>query len=449
MSLDVVDPRTGRVVDDVALLAEAGVTRVTGQAADAFGPWSATPVARRRALLLGMAEALAKERDEVAAGYSRQHGKLPHEAEVELDRAVETIEWFADAAERLLAPRSLPGRSGFGRREVHVDPVGPVLAIVPWNYAAVILARKIAPALAMGCPVIVKGPEQTPGVTKAFMRAAEQAGIPSGVLQVVFAEPPVVAGLVRAPAVRQVSFTGSTRVGRIIAGLAAESLTPCVLELGGHAPVIVTEDADLVDAVPTIVAAKAASTGQSCGSPSRVLVHRSRHDEFVDRCAAAAADVVMGPLSSAARRIAVHELVVDARDRGAAVRCGGEIPPGPGFHYPMTVLTDVPPEARVLAEEPFGPVLPVVAYVEESDAVREANGNDFALSAYVFGEPAHAERIACRVDAGSVSVNVVPTAFPDAPLGGRRASGYGYEGGDAGLLAFGRLRILQTRGKRV
>jgi succinate-semialdehyde dehydrogenase/glutarate-semialdehyde dehydrogenase len=200
--------------------------------------------------------------------------------------------------------------------------------------------------------------------------------------------------------------------------------------------------------VPALVAAKTASTGQSCGSPSRVLVHRSRHDEVVDRFVAAAADVVMGPLNNAARRAAVHQLVVDARDLGATVRCGGELPTTPGFHYPVTVLADVPPTARVLAEEPFGPVLAVLSYVDEADAVRIANDNDFALSAYVFGEPAHAERIAEQVNAGSVTVNGVPTAFPDAPLGGRQASGYGYEGGAAGLLAFGRFKILQTQGRQ-
>lgn len=259
--MDVTDPRTGLVVDTVSLLDRTAVPHVVGLAAGRSGWWSDTPVAQRCAFLLGMAEILAKQRDEFAVEYSGQHGKLLQEAKTELDRAVETIEWFAGEAERLLAPRALPSRAGFGRRELLVDPVGPVLAIVPWNYAAVILARKVAPALAIGCPVIVKGPEQTPCVARAFAWAAEQAGIPHGVLQVVFAEPPVVAELVCAPGVRQVSFTGSTRVGRIIAGLAGRNVTPCLLELGGNAPVIVTGDADLGQTVTTLVAAKTAFHG--------------------------------------------------------------------------------------------------------------------------------------------------------------------------------------------
>lgn len=446
MNADVVDPSTGQVVDTVTLLDADGVRDVVDAAVDAFSTWSRTPVAERRRLVLDMATALARDTPRLAIEYSRQHGKLVTEARTELDRAVDTIKWAAVTAEHLVRPRSLPDRPGLEGRAVLVEPAGPVLAFVPWNFAAVIASRKVASALAMGCSVIIKGPEETPCVARAFVRAAAEAGVPPGAVQSVFAEPSVVAQLVCSPEVRQVTFTGSARVGRIIAALAAENLTPCVLELGGHAPVIVTADADICLATDTLVAAKFGSTGQSCGSPSRFLVQQPVYEEFLDRFCLLADDRAMGPLNSAARRVHVHELVLDAEERGATIRCGGQLPETPGFHYPATVLADVPPRARVLAEEPFGPVAPVLAYHDENDAIRVANDNDYALSAYVFGEPHHAAELAARIDAGSVTINAVPTAFPDAPLGGRRNSGYGYEGGEEGMLAFGRLKILQTRG---
>jgi succinate-semialdehyde dehydrogenase/glutarate-semialdehyde dehydrogenase len=443
---DVVAPDTGQVVGQVPLLAEDQVPDVVGTADRAFRSWSATSLERRCQVLLDLATALAERAPALAEEYSRQHGKPVAEAKIEIDRAVDTVCWTAQAVGATTRPRTLPNRPGLAGRELRVEPAGPVLAIVPWNFAAVILARKVAPALAMGCPIIVKGPEETPCVAQAFQAAADEVGCPPGTLQTVFAEPAVVRQLVRSPRVRQISFTGSTRVGRIIAALAAENLTPCVLELGGHAPVIVTAGADLDLAAKTLVPAKFAATGQSCGSPSRFLLDRRIHDEFVDRFCHGLDGHSMGPLNSARRRDHVHRLVLDALRRGAVLRRGGTLPDTPGFHYPATVLTDVPRDAAILAEEPFGPVAPMLVYEDDDAAVAIANDCDLALSAYVFGEPGHATELAAQIDAGSVTVNAVPTAFPDAPLGGRRASGYGYEGGDEGLLAFGRLKILQTGG---
>ncbi|MGH3758751.1 aldehyde dehydrogenase family protein [Actinophytocola sp.] len=444
--VDVVAPGTGQLVDQVGLLAEEHVPDVVSMADRAFRTWSATPLRHRQEVLHAMADALTERIALLAKDYSEQHGKLVHEAQIELERAVDTIHWVATSAGSATRPRDLPPRPGLAHREVRVDPAGPVLAMVPWNYAAVILARKVAPALAMGCSVIVKGPEETPCVARAFQAAAEDAGCSPGTLQTVFAEPAVVQALVRSPRLRQISFTGSTRVGRIIATLAAEHLTPCVLELGGHAPVIVTADADLDLAVRTLVAAKFAATGQSCGSPSRFLLDRRIHDEFVERFCDRLDDHPMGPLNSARRREHVHGLVSDAVRRSAVLRRGGTLPSTPGFYYPATVLTDIPADAAILTEEPFGPVAPMLRYDDDDTAVDMANSTTLALSAYVFGDIDHAAALAARIDAGGVTLNAVPTAFPDAPLGGRHDSGYGYEGGDEGLLAFGRLKILQTGG---
>lgn len=325
-----------------------------------------------------------------------------------------------------------------------------MLAIVPWNFPAVVLARKLGPALVMGCTVAVKGPEQTPRLMAGFAAAADRAGLPPGVMQIVAADPARTQALVERREFRHVTFTGSSRVGRLVAAAAAANLTPCTLELGGHAPAIVMADADLDLAATRLAAAKFGSAGQSCGAPSRFLVARRVYQPFVRRLVAAAPGLDnepggrMGPLQNEQRRTAVHSLVVDAVSRGARLELGGVPSAPPGWYYPATVLTDVPEDARIMSEEPFGPVAPVLPYEDEEQAVALANGTTYALSGYVFGGTRRASSIADRLNAGSVCVNSAPGAAPDAPLGGRDASGYGYEGGVEGLLAFTRLKIRQA-----
>lgn len=455
VGVPLVDPRTERLLGEVPLLPSEGVDGVARRSSDAFRRWADVAVGERCERVREIARLLERSIPEVAAAFSREHGKTGAEAATELARAVDTLRWSAEEAGRVTSPTPLPERVGTAR-EVLVDPAGPVLAIVPWNFPAVVLARKLGPALAMGCSVVVKAADETPSVTEAFAMAARRAGLPEGTVQVVHAAPEVADALVRRREFASISFTGSTRVGRSVAAAAALTPTPCILELGGHAPAIVTADADLDTAVPALVAAKFGSTGQSCGAPSRFLVDRKVHEEFVERFTALAPACdyeqdgagragTMGPLNNARQRTRVHELVVDARNRGARVRLGGRLPEVVGYYYPATVLTDVPADARILREEPFGPLAPVIAYDEDRQAVELANDGDYALSAYVFGEHDHARRLGGALDAGAVSVNFAAGAVPDAPLGGRRASGYGYEGGTAGLLAFGRLKTLQCR----
>jgi succinate-semialdehyde dehydrogenase/glutarate-semialdehyde dehydrogenase len=446
----VVDPRTGAVIERLDLLAPGEVVDVGHRAGAAFPAWAATPIGERCRLVAALAAALAARAPEVARAYSREQGKTVDEAGLELARAVEMLEWAAAQAERILRSAPLPERFGL-RRSVEAEPAGPVLAIVPWNFPAIVLARKLGPALVTGCPVVVKGAEQTPAVLRAFTAAAADAGLPPDTVRLIFAGPAESQALAGRPEFRHVTFTGSTRVGRLVAASAAANLTACTLELGGHAPAIVTAGADLDLAAARLAAAKFGSAGQSCAAPSRLIVAREVHDEFVDRLVAHAPRLdrdpgpgaAMGPLNNEARRGAVHALVVDAVDRGAEARIGGVRPDGPGFYYPATVLTGVVPPARVMIDEPFGPVAPVYAFDDENEAVAVANGTAYALSACVFGRTGPATAIAGRLDAGSVSVNSAPGAAPDAPLGGRRASGYGYEGGDEGLLAFARLKICQ------
>jgi succinate-semialdehyde dehydrogenase / glutarate-semialdehyde dehydrogenase len=450
----VIDPRTGTVLEQVCMLPPSGVAEVARTAATAWEPWAQTPLAQRCRLVAALADALAEMAPALAQEYSREQGKTVAEAGTELTRAQETLRWAAACAGRAGQAAALADRDGL-TRAVLVEPVGPVLAVVPWNFPAVVLARKLGPALVMGCTVAVKGPEQTPRLMAGFAAAAERTGLPAGVMQIVAADPAETRALVERPEFRHVTFTGSSRVGRLVATAAAANLTRCTLELGGHAPAIVMADADLDLASARLTAAKFGSAGQSCSAPSRFLVARSICEPFVRRLVAAAPVLDnepagtnrpaarMGPLQNGERQAAVHALVVDAVAGGARLRLGGVLPTTPGYYYPATVLTDVPEDARIMAQEPFGPVAPVLPYDDEEQAVALANSTTYALCAYVFGVTRHATSIAGRLNAGSVSINSAPGAAPDAPLGGRDASGYGYEGGTEGLLAFTSLKLRQ------
>lgn len=445
------NPRTGEPVGTAPLLPAGELPALAARAAAGFADWSARPVAERCRAIAELARLLADRPSAIGRQFSLEAGKTVAEAEAELDRAVETLCWYLEVAEQSLAGYRIaaPGLA----RSVLVEPAGPVLAIVPSNFPAVVLARKVGPALLAGCSVVVKGPETVPSVVTALVELAHRAGVPDTVLQPVFLEPADAAALVARPEFRVVSFTGSTRTGRLVAAGAVGTLAQCVLELGGHAPAIVAADADLAVAVPALVRSKFGSAGQSCAAPSRFLVQHGRLAEFVERFAAAAPALegerdaagepgTLGPLHTAARQAEVHELVTDALDRGARVVTGGRLPERPGYYYPATVLADVPADARVLSEEPFGPLAPVVGYTDEDEAVRLANGTPYGLGAFVFGEPDRMRLLAGRLNAGRVSINCASGADPQSPLGGRGDSGYGYEGGVQGLLAFSRLKAL-------
>jgi len=327
-------------------------------------------------------------------------------------------------------------------------PVGPVAALVPWNFPAGGPMRKIAAALSAGCTIVIKPSEEVPATACALAQAFHDAGLPAGVLNVVFGVPEEVSTrLIADSRIRFVAFTGSVPVGKHIAGLAAAFMKPAMMELGGHAPVIVCEDADPVAAARACVQAKTVNAGQVCTSPSRFLVHRSLLDaftsEFVDATKAVVVGnglrpgVRMGPLASSRRRDAVHRLVTDAQNRGSFVLTGGQPVPGPGFFYPLTVLTGVPPDAHVLNEEPFGPLAPILSFDGVDEALEVANSLPFGLAAYAFTDSAAtAERLVRGFEAGILSINHCGGSVPQAPSGGMKESGYGKEGGPEGLAGY-------------
>ncbi|GAA2736211.1 aldehyde dehydrogenase family protein [Actinocorallia aurantiaca] len=451
------DPRTGEVIEELPLMAERDAPGLAQRAAGAFGAWSRVPPRRRAEILAGTARVLAGRAPAIAPRFALESGKTLLEARAELARACETLLWIAGHAEDVLRPVVLEDLEDSGLiREVTAEPAGPVLAIVPSNFPAVVTARKAGAALAMGCPVVLKAPETTPSVVRAFTAAATEAGLPEGVLRLAFTTPGGAAALVRRPEFRTVSFTGSTRTGRLVAAAAAETLAQCVLELGGHAPAIVTADADLDAAVSALVPMKFGSAGQSCAAPSRFLVAESAASAFLARllaalpaleCDPSGTHATLGPLHTESRRAEVHALVQDAVTRGAVLRSGGRVPDHPGYYYPPTVLTDVPATARILAEEPFGPLIPLQTFTTESEAVALAGSTPYALGAFLFGPEPRMRALAPRLNAGRVSINSASGADPASPLSGRSESGYGYEGGREGLQAFTRLKVTITPAK--
>jgi succinate-semialdehyde dehydrogenase / glutarate-semialdehyde dehydrogenase len=331
---------------------------------------------------------------------------------------------------------------------VHKEPVGPVAAFTPWNFPIHQIVHKVGSALAAGCSIIVKGPEDAPGSPAQLVKAFVDAGVPPGVVQLVYGNPPEISQyLISHPVIKAISFTGSTAVGKQLAALAGTHMKRVTMELGGHAPVIVFEDADLEHAVNALAASKFRNAGQACISPTRFLVHESLFSQFTERFAALASkiklgngldpDVKMGPLIAERRVRAMEGFVTDAVNRGAKVLTGGNRLAGKGHFFAPTVLTNVPLEARLMNEEPFGPIVPIAPFNDLDCAISEANRLPWGLAAYAYTRNANtAATIASAFQVGLVSLNHHNLGLPENPFGGVKDSGYGSEGGAEALDAY-------------
>lgn len=414
----------------------------------AFGSWSQTPAHERRRLLLDAAALLRQRLDHIAHVLTLEQGKPLAEARAEVTGAIEIFEWYAEETRRLYG-RTIPPRQANVLQTVDHHPIGPVAAFTPWNFPALTPARKIAGALAAGCTLVLKPAEETPATALELARACVDAGIPPGVLNLVFGVPQTVSDtLIRHPAIRKVTFTGSIAVGKQLAQLAAaHGLKPCTLELGGHAPVIVCADADPEAAAQTCAAGRFRNAGQVCVAPSRFLVHASQHDAFVQALTRAANALVlgagldpattMGPLANARRLAAMQRYVDDAHTLGGQIHSGGSPLPGPGHYFGPTVISHLPHTALALREETFGPIAPVATYTDLDDAIAHANALPYGLSAYAFTASARTtEYLARHLAAGMVGINHFAISLAEAPFGGIRESGYGVEGGQEGLHAY-------------
>ncbi|MFS0883660.1 NAD-dependent succinate-semialdehyde dehydrogenase [Aeromicrobium sp. 179-A 4D2 NHS] len=441
----VFDPATGEAITSVADSSAAEGSAALAAADAAQEAWSQVPPRERSRLLMAAYDAVVANTEAFARLITAEMGKSLAEARGEVAYGGEFLRWFAEEAVRI------DGRFGTlpnGRLRMMVDrrPVGPSLLITPWNFPLAMATRKIGPALAAGCTAVVKPAELTPLTTLALAKVLEEVGLPAGVVNVVTTTDPggATGHLLSDPRLRKLSFTGSTPVGKMLLAQAAEGVLRCSMELGGSAPFVVFEDADLDAAVEGAIAAKTRNIGEACTAANRFLVHESVREEFVARFGVAMGALRvgagtqegtdLGPLIDERSRERVHSLVEDAVERGARVVVGGELPSGPGHFYPATVIDGVLPGSRVVTEEIFGPVAPVQTFTTEDEAVALANETPYGLVGYVYTRDLdRTMRFVPRLQFGMVGVNTGVVSDPGAPFGGVKESGLGREGGREGI----------------
>ena len=442
------DPATGELIANVADGSVAdGLAAVTA-AHDALPGWAATPPRQRAEVLRRTFQLMSERTEELARLIVRENGKALADARGEVTYAAEFFRWFAEEAVRAGGDlHTAP--SGTNRILVLRQPIGVSVLVTPWNFPAAMATRKIGPALAAGCTVVLKPASDTPLTALAMGEMLSDAGVPAGVVNVLPSRRSgaVVAAMLHDPRVRKLSFTGSTEVGRDLLRQASDCVVSCSMELGGNAPFIVFDDADLDAAVAGAMVAKMRNGGEACTAANRFLVQRGIAPEFGRRLAQAmgalrvgpglADGVQLGPLINASGRDKVAELVSGAVQEGARVAVGGAVPEGPGFFYPPTVLVDVPATASILREEIFGPVAPVVTFDTDAEAIALANDTEYGLVAYIYtGDLARGLRVSEAVESGMIGLNRALVSDPAAPFGGVKQSGLGREGGHDGLLEF-------------
>ncbi len=443
----IVNPATGETLAALPHASPADLDRALEAAARAFLVWrKVSPYERSK--LLRKAAALIRERaDHIGMLLTQEQGKPLAEAKIEAMAAADIIEWDAEEGRRSYG-RLIPARAEGARYIVMKEPVGPVAAFSPWNFPVVLSTRKISAALATGCSIVIKPAEETPASPLAIAQAFVDAGLPKGVINVVYGVPADVSThLIQSDVIRKISFTGSVQVGKLLAKQAASGLKRATMELGGHAPVVVFDDADIDQAVPMSVGAKYRNAGQICVAPTRFYVHSSVHDKFVEKFAAMANAIPvgngmdsaskMGPVANPRRIDAMERFIGDAVKQGAKLMAGGERLGNQGNFWKPTVLADVPPSAKIMNEEPFGPVAVTSRFDTFDEVVKEANRLPFGLASYAFTRSAKtANAIAEAFESGMVSLNGFALAMPETPFGGVKESGYGSEGGTEGLEAY-------------
>ena len=444
----VLDPADESVVELLeSARPEDGIAAVDAAEA-AAADWAARAPRERAEILRRAFDVMTARTEEVAHLIVREMGKPLAEARGETAYAAEFLRWFSEEAVRANGEFAIaPG--GANRMLVAHAPVGIALLITPWNFPAAMATRKLGPALAAGCTVVLKPAQETPLTALAIARILEEAGVPQGVVNVICTDEPapLAETILSDPRVRKLSFTGSTAVGRRLLELCAPQVINASMELGGNSPFLVLDDADLDVAIAGAMAAKMRNGGEACTAANRFLVHESVAEEFTAGLTAAMAAVrvgngfsegaQLGPLINAAAREKVERLVADAVDRGARVRTGGERLPGPGYFYPPTVLDGVQPGSATLAEEVFGPVAPVMTFSDDDEALALANDTEHGLVAFVFSRDLRrAIAVGERIETGMVGLNRGVVSDPAAPFGGAKQSGIGREGGHHGLLEF-------------
>jgi succinate-semialdehyde dehydrogenase/glutarate-semialdehyde dehydrogenase len=449
----VFNPATGAVLTQLPHATPADLDRALAAAERAFESWRKVSSLDRGRILKRGADLIRERLDAIALIMTLEQGKPVAESKAEILYGADVIEWYAEEGRRAYG-RIIPSRSPEVRQLVILEPVGVAVAFTPWNFPALTPCRKIGGALAAGCSLVLKAAEETPGTAVAIVRALHDAGLPPGVLNLVFGDPAAVsARLIASPISRKVSFTGSVGVGKLLTKQAADGMKRTTMELGGHGPVLVFGDTDPEAAASLLAAAKFRNAGQVCISPTRFYVHDSLFDRFTDRFVAAAKaikvgdgtgeGVTMGPLVNPRRVETMERLVADARARGANVRTGGERIGNAGNFFEPTVITDVPDDSLLMTEEPFGPIAPIVRFQGFDEVMARANSLPFGLAAYAFTSSNEtAMAVGDGLKAGMVGVNTLAVSSPETPFGGVRDSGHGQEGGSEGLSAYFDVKLL-------
>jgi succinate-semialdehyde dehydrogenase/glutarate-semialdehyde dehydrogenase len=446
-TLPVINPATEEVIGHIPHANTQDLDAAVAAAEKGFEVWRNTSAFERYKIMRRAADILRERADDIARIMTLEQGKPFAEAKGETVAAADTVDWFAEEARRTYG-RVVPARAPGVYQMVIKEPVGIVAAFTPWNFPINQIVRKLSASLAAGCSFIVKAPEETPGSPAELIRAFADAGVPAGVIGLVYGIPAEISEyLIPHPAVKKISFTGSTPVGKHLAALAGTHMKRATMELGGHAPAIVFDDADIDAAVKNLVGAKFRNAGQVCVSPTRFLVQKGVFNAFVEKFVAAVSaykvgdglsqDTTMGPVVNERRLAAVEALVADAIAQGAELKFGGKRLGDKGYFYAPTVLTNIPLSARAMNEEPFGPVALINSFDTLDEVIAEANRLPFGLAAYAFSASAKTTHaLATRIESGMVTINHLGLALPEIPFGGIKESGYGSEGGTEGIEAY-------------
>ncbi len=456
-TIPVLNPATEETVGTVAHAGKADLDEALAAAEKGFKAWRAVAPFERAKVMHKAAAILRERADAIAVLMTMEQGKTLIESKGETLAAADIIEWFAEEGKRAYG-RVIPAR-GPGIYQLAIkEPVGPVAAFTPWNFPINQVVRKLSAALAAGCSIIVKAPEETPASPAELIRAFVDAGVPAGVVNLVYGVPSEISEyLIPHTTIRKISFTGSTNVGKQLSALAGLHMKRATMELGGHAPVIVFDDADVDSAAKIMSAAKYRNAGQVCISPTRFLVQEGVYDKFVEQFVANAKKVKvgngldkdsrMGSLANPRRVNAIEEMVQDAVGKGAKVATGGSRIGNKGYFFEPTVVTDVPKEARAMSEEPFGPLALISPFQKFDDAAEEANRLPFGLASYAFTRSAKtATAIGAAIESGMVSINSFGLALPETPFGGIKDSGYGSEGGTEAMEAYFNTKFITQTG---
>ncbi len=448
-SMDVVNPATGQVIGQCPKASPQQLDAALAAADEAFVTWSKTPGAERYMILRRAADLLRERAPDIARAITAEMGKPRAQAIGEITGSADIIDFLGEEAKRR-GGRMIPPRSAsvIAQMVTH-EPVGPCVLLTPWNFPINLPAKKIAGALAAGCTAIIKPAENSPASAQLLVECFTDAGVPKGVLNLVYGDPgPVSEHLITSPVIRKVSFTGSTAIGKQLGALAASHMKRFTPELGGHAPVIISKTADLDRAVAACAATKFRNAGQVCVSPTRFLVAREVYDKFVAEFADRAGklkvgdpgadeSVDMGPLAHPRRIAAMEAVVADAGGNRGEVVTGGSVIAGNGFFFQPTVIANPAPDSRFMTEEPFGPIAGIVPFDAIDDAVRIANSLRYGLAAYAFSSDLdEAHYLGHSLRAGMVGINQLIVSSPETPFGGIGDSGFGSEGGEEGYLAF-------------